>query len=43
MIVNRVGSISELKMMDKLIYNRIIEFIHTFVPYSKYLLKNKNY
>ena len=43
MMVNRVGSISEVKMMDKLIYNRIIEFIHSTVPFSKYILRNKSY
>jgi hypothetical protein len=43
LIVNRVGSFSETKFIDKFLNNKIVDIVHQLIPFSKYILKNKKY
>ncbi len=41
--MNRVGSFSETKFIDKFLNNKIVDIIHQLIPLSNYILKNKKY
>lgn len=41
--MNRVGSFSETKFIDKFLNNKIVDIVHQLIPLSNYILKNKKY